>query len=55
MFDRLAGNDVDAVRNGRTVRRDGERTVRGVVIDGEDGNPVKQATWTVINTVKWLL
>ena len=46
---------VDAVRNGRAVRRDGERTVRGVVINGEDGKPVKQATWTIINTVKGLL
>jgi hypothetical protein len=46
---------VDAVRNGETVTRDGERTVRGIVINGEDGKPVKQATWTVINTVKGLL
>jgi hypothetical protein len=46
---------VDAVRNGRVVRSDGERTVRGIVINGEDGKLVKQATWTVINTVKGLL
>jgi hypothetical protein len=43
---------VDAVQNGKVIRRDGERTVRGVVINGEDGKLVKQATWTVINTVK---
>jgi hypothetical protein len=41
---------VDAVQNGQ--RTDG--TVRGIVINGEDGNPVKQATWTVVNTVKGL-
>ncbi|MFD1633474.1 hypothetical protein ACOZ4L_09780 [Haloplanus ruber] len=46
---------VDAVRNGRTVQRDGEQTVRGVVINGADGKPVKQVTWTIINTVKGLL
>jgi len=45
---------VDAVRNGTVVRRDGQRTVRGIVINGEDGKLVKQATWTVINTVKGL-
>jgi hypothetical protein len=42
---------VEAVQNGR--RTDG--TVRGIVINGEDGKPVKQVTWTVINTVKGLL
>jgi len=42
---------VEAVQNGR--RTGG--TVRGIVINGEDGKPVKQATWTVINTVKGLL
>jgi hypothetical protein len=46
---------VDAVQNGAVVRRDGERTVRGVVINGEDGKLVKQATWTVINAVKGFL
>ncbi|GAB6860831.1 hypothetical protein ACFR97_00545 [Haloplanus litoreus] len=46
---------VDAVRNGMVVQRDGERTVRGIVVNGEDGKLVKQATWTVINTVKGLL
>jgi hypothetical protein len=39
---------VEHVQNGR--RTGG--TVRGIVINGEDGNFVKQATWTVINTVK---
>jgi hypothetical protein len=42
---------VEAVQNGR--RTGG--TVRGIVINGEDGKPVKQVTWTVINTVKGLL
>jgi len=42
---------VEHVQNGR--RTDG--TVRGIVINGEDGKPIKQATWTVINTVKGLL
>jgi len=46
---------VDAVQNGNVVRQDGERTVRGVVINGEDGKLVKQATWTVINAVKGFL
>jgi hypothetical protein len=46
---------VSAVRDGRVVRRDGERTVEGIVVNGEDGRIVKQATWTVINTVKGLL
>jgi len=46
---------VDAVQSGKVVRRDGQRTVRGIVINGEDGKLVKQATWTVINTVKGLL
>jgi hypothetical protein len=41
---------VDAVQNGQ--RTGG--TVRGIVINGEDGKPVKQATWTVVNTVKGL-
>jgi len=43
---------VDAVQNGAVV--DDGRTVRGIVINGEDGKLVKQATWTVINTVKGL-
>ncbi|MFB6102767.1 MAG: hypothetical protein ABEJ73_09390 [Haloplanus sp.] len=43
---------VAAVENGKVVQRDGRRTVRGIVINGEDGKPIKQATWTVINTVK---
>ena len=37
--------------------RNGQRTgngVEGIVINGEDGKPIKQATWTVINTVKGL-
>jgi len=42
---------VEHVRNGR--RTDG--TVRGIVVRGEDGKPVKQVTWTVINTLKGLL
>lgn len=42
---------VDAVQNGR--RTGG--TVEGIVINGEDGKPVKQVTWTVINAVKGLL
>ncbi|WP_338740148.1 hypothetical protein [Haloplanus salilacus] len=46
---------VSATQNGEFVRRDGERTVRGIVINGEDGKPVKQATWTVVNAVKGLL
>jgi hypothetical protein len=46
---------VDAVRNGEVVRQDGDRTVDGIVINGEDGKPIKQVTWTVINTVKGLL
>lgn len=41
---------VDHVRNGR---RTGD-TVEGIVINGEDGKLIKQATWTVINTVKGL-
>ncbi|WP_157573612.1 hypothetical protein [Haloplanus natans] len=41
---------VEHVRNGR---RTGD-TVEGIVINGEDGKPIKQATWTVINTVKGL-
>ena len=41
---------VDHVQNGR--RTGG--TVEGIVINGEDGKLVKQATWTVINTVKGL-
>jgi hypothetical protein len=42
---------VAAVQNGK--RTGGG--VRGIVINGEDGKPVKQATWTVVNTVKGLL
>lgn len=42
---------VEAVQNGQ--RTGG--TVQGIVINGEDGKPIKQATWTVINTVKGLL
>jgi hypothetical protein len=37
--------------------QDGRRTggtVEGIVINGEDGKLIKQATWTVINTVKGL-
>lgn len=41
---------VDAVQNGKM--RDG--SVKGIVIRGEDGKPVKQATWTVVNTLKGL-
>jgi hypothetical protein len=41
---------VEHVRNGQ---RTGD-TVEGIVINGEDGKPIKQATWTVINTVKGL-
>jgi hypothetical protein len=41
---------VGAVQDGR--RTDG--TVRGIVIKGERGNPVKQATWMVVNTLKGL-
>lgn len=41
---------VDHVQNGR--RTGG--TVEGIVVNGEDGKLVKQATWTVINTVKGL-
>jgi hypothetical protein len=41
---------VEHVQNGR--RTGG--TVEGIVINGEDGKLVKQATWTVINTVKGL-
>jgi len=39
---------VEHVQNGRRTGN----TVRGIVINGEDGKFVKQATWTVINTVK---
>jgi hypothetical protein len=46
---------VAAVRNGETIQRNGAQTVSGVVINGEDGKPIKQVTWTVINTVKGLL
>ncbi|WP_299335331.1 hypothetical protein [Haloplanus sp.] len=46
---------VTAAQNGAVVRRNGERTVRGIVINGADGKPIKQATWTVVNTVKGLL
>lgn len=42
---------VDAVQNGRET----DDTVRGIVIRGEDGKVIKQATWTVVNTVKGLL
>jgi hypothetical protein len=41
---------VDHVQDGR--RTGG--TVEGIVINGEDGKLIKQATWTVINTVKGL-
>jgi hypothetical protein len=41
---------VEHVRDGR---RTGD-TVEGIVINGEDGKLIKQATWTVINTVKGL-
>jgi len=41
---------VEHVQNGRRTGN----TVRGIVINGEDGKPIKQATWTVINTVKGL-
>jgi len=41
---------VEHVQNGR--RTGG--TVEGIVINGEDGKLVKQATWTVVNTVKGL-
>ena len=41
---------VEHVQNGRRTGN----TVRGIVINGEDGKFVKQATWTVINTVKGL-
>jgi hypothetical protein len=41
---------VEHVQNGQ--RTGG--TVRGIVVNGEDGKLVKQATWTVINTVKGL-
>jgi hypothetical protein len=43
---------VTAVQTGKITQRDGERTVRGIVINGEDGKLVKQATWTVINVAK---
>jgi hypothetical protein len=42
---------VEHVQNGQRTGN----TVRGIVINGEDGKPIKQATWTVINTVKGLL
>jgi len=41
---------VEHVQDGR---RTGD-TVEGIVINGEDGKLIKQATWTVINTVKGL-
>jgi hypothetical protein len=41
---------VDHVQNGRQTGG----TVEGIVINGEDGKLIKQATWTVINTVKGL-
>jgi len=41
---------VEHVQNGRRTGN----TVRGIVINGEDGKPIKQVTWTVINTVKGL-
>jgi len=41
---------VEHVQNGRRTGN----TVRGIVINGEDGKPIKLATWTVINTVKGL-
>lgn len=40
---------VAAVQRGRFVGPDDDRTVRGVVIGGERGRPVEQATWTVID------
>ena len=41
---------VEHVQNGQRTGN----SVRGIVINGEDGKLVKQATWTVINTVKGL-
>ncbi|SEA21996.1 hypothetical protein SAMN04488065_2313 [Haloplanus vescus] len=45
---------VKAVNDGRVVQKQGPRIVRGIVINGEDGNPVKQATWGIINVVNGL-
>jgi hypothetical protein len=42
---------VDSVQNGRQTGG----TVQGIVMRGEDGKPIKQATWTVVNAVKGLL
>ncbi|MFB6255381.1 MAG: hypothetical protein ABEH58_01420 [Haloplanus sp.] len=41
---------VEYVQNGQRTGN----TVEGIVINGEDGKPIKQATWTVINTLKGL-
>lgn len=45
---------VEAVQNGKVVDQGSGTTVQGIVINGEDGKPIKQATWVVINTVKGL-
>jgi len=45
---------VAAVNDGRVVQKNNPRIVRGIVISGENGKPIKQATWTVINTLKGL-
>lgn len=45
---------VNAVNDGRVVQKNDPRIVRGIVINGADGKPVKQATWGIINVVKGL-
>lgn len=46
---------VSAVRNGRFVGDVEDRTAQGVVITGEQGHVVEQATWTVVNAAKGFL
>ena len=53
--DEPVGAFVSAVRTGRFVGGGDDRTVRGVVINGEKGRTVENAKWTVINTAKGLL
>jgi hypothetical protein len=59
--ERLAASDrpvdgfVSAVQSGRFVGSGDDRTVRGVVIRGEQGRVVEQVTWTVINAAKGLV
>lgn len=53
--DEPVGTFVSAVQSGHFVTTSSGKTVRGVVIRGEKGHVVEQATWTVINTAKGLV